>query len=367
MTEVRFVAERLAIARARQRCTKVELANRIGMSSRRVAAFENEGAEPPPETIERIAEALQFPVDFFYRPRPGGSLASDSISFRSFSRMAARDRDAALAAFVLAAEVAAWFDQHFHLPEPALPDLRGVDPSAAATALRTSWELGDGPAPNMVHLLEARGVRVFSLTHDCAALDALSGWVGRVPYVFLSTHKSAERARWDAAHELGHLLLHHHEPPRGRAHEDEADVFADEFLLPERGLRPTIPRVISLQDVRHLKLTWRVSAMAWIRRVYELGGLTEWAYRTLVIEASQAGLRSREDDIDRESSQLFPKALALLQGEGTTCTDIAKELALPTDELRDLLFQPSTIEGGREASSSISRPSLRVIAGGGTA
>lgn len=362
MSEVRFAPDRLAIARARRRCTKVELAKRIGMSSRRVAAFENEGAEPPPETIERIAGALLFPVAFFYRPGTSRRLATESISFRSFSRMSARDRDAALAAFLLAAEVSAWFDRQFHLPEPALPDLRGVDSSAAATALRTSWELGDGPAPNMIHLLEARGVRVFSLTHDCAALDALSGWVGRVPYVFLSTHKSAERARWDAAHELGHLLLHHHEPPRGRAHEDEADVFAAEFLLPERGLRPTIPRVISLQDVRHQKLTWRVSAMAWIRRAFQLGGLTEWAYRTLVIEASQAGLRSREDDIERETSQLFPKALALLESEGTTVANIARELALPTDEVRDLLFQPSAIDGGGEAWAA-PRPPLRVITG----
>jgi Zn-dependent peptidase ImmA (M78 family)/transcriptional regulator with XRE-family HTH domain len=362
VSRVHFAPERLAIARARRRCTKVELAKRIGMSSRRVAAFENEGAEPPAETIERIAQALQFPVAFFYRPGPARTLASESISFRSFSRMAARDRDAALAAFVLAAEVSAWFDRQFHLPEPALPDLRGMDPSAAATALRTSWDLGDGPAPNMVHLLEARGVRVFSLTHDCAALDALSGWVGGVPYVFLGTHKSAERARWDAAHEVGHLLLHHHEPPRGRAHEDEADVFAAEFLLPERGLRPTIPRVISLHDVRHQKVTWRVSVMAWIRRVFQLGGLTEWAYRTLVIEASQAGLRSREDDIERETSQLFPKALLLLESEGTTVADLARELALPKDEVRDLLFQPSTIDGGGEASPS-SRPSLRVIEG----
>ena len=363
MSTVRFHPERLAVARARRRCTKVELAKRIGMSTRRVAAFENEGAEPPRDTIERIAEALQFPVEFFLRPLPGGSLATESISFRSFSRMAARDRDAALAAFALAAETAAWFDRQFHLPEPALPDLRGVDPSAAATALRTSWELGDGPAPNMVHLLEARGVRVFSLTHDCAALDALSGWVGNVPYVFLSTHKSAERARWDAAHELGHLLLHHHEPPRGRAHEDEADAFAGEFLLPEGGLRPTIPRVISLQDVRHHKLTWRVSAMAWIRRAYQLDGLTEWSYRTLVIEASQAGLRSREDDIERETSQLVPKVLEILERESVALADIARELALPTNELRDLLFQPSTIDGDGQSTPRPGRGSLRLITG----
>ncbi len=58
--------------------------------------------------------------------------------------------------------------------------------------------------------------------------------------MFLSTDKSGERGRFDAAHELGHLVLHgEHEDPRREDEisqrpcaEAEANRFAAAFLMP---------------------------------------------------------------------------------------------------------------------------------------
>jgi hypothetical protein len=58
---------------------------------------------------------------------------------------------------------------------------------------------------------------VFSLALDAAEVDAFSMWRQSTPYVFLNTKKSAEHGRFDAAHELGHLVLHRHGSPRVRA------------------------------------------------------------------------------------------------------------------------------------------------------
>lgn len=58
----------------------------------------------------------------------------------------------------------------------------------------------------MIHLLEAHGVRVLSLTQECREVDAFSLWLQQ-PFVFLNTQKSGEHSRFDAAHELGHLPL----------------------------------------------------------------------------------------------------------------------------------------------------------------
>ncbi|MET9565773.1 ImmA/IrrE family metallo-endopeptidase [Streptomyces tauricus] len=74
--------------------------------------------------------------------------------------------------------------------------------------VRTRWDLGQAPAPNMVHLLEAHGVRVFSLPPDSLEVDAFAVWRSGVPFVFLHTLKTVERARFFAAHELGHLVMH---------------------------------------------------------------------------------------------------------------------------------------------------------------
>jgi Zn-dependent peptidase ImmA (M78 family) len=89
------------------------------------------------------------------------------------------------------------------------------DPEATAELVRVEWGLGHAPAPNMVHLLELQGVRVCSQAEECREVDAFSYWYDGTPCVCLNTTKAAERGRFDAAHELGHLILH-----RGHAHPD---------------------------------------------------------------------------------------------------------------------------------------------------
>jgi hypothetical protein len=77
-----------------------------------------------------------------------------------------------------------------------------------AIELRREWKLGNASAPNLVQLIERHGVGVFSLVEDCRELDAFSCWLRGHPYAFLNTIKTAEHGRFDAAHELGHLVLH---------------------------------------------------------------------------------------------------------------------------------------------------------------
>ncbi len=67
--------------------------------------------------------------------------------------------------------------------------------------LRFEWELGYSRIPNMVHLLEAHGVRVFSLPEHLSDVDAFSFWWQGTPFVLLNTRKSAEPGRFDADHE----------------------------------------------------------------------------------------------------------------------------------------------------------------------
>ncbi len=337
------------------------MAEAVGLTPRRIAAFENEGETPPPATVEALANALAFPVAFFEYPAPR-PLEAERVSFRSLSRLSARSRDAALAGAEQATEVAGWIDERFDLPSADLPDLRDVEPEEAAAVLRSMWALGEMPAPNVVHLLEAHGVRVFSLADECADLDALSAWIGDRPYVFLTHHKTPERARWDAAHELGHLVLHLGAPPGGRVHEDQADQFAREFLLPERGVRARAGRFPSLTDVRQQKVFWKVSALAYIRRLHQLGILTDWQYKSLVIEASHAGYRRKEGDIERETSQLIPKVTEALRAEGTSLADVAAALRVSPADLRGLLFSRlGVIDGGQQMPSQRTKPRLRVV------
>jgi Zn-dependent peptidase ImmA (M78 family) len=215
--------------------------------------------------------------------------------------------------------------------------------------------LGERPIKNVVHLLEAHGGCVYSLTHDNHNLDAFcTTWRGR-PFVFLNTTKSGERGRFDAAHELGHLVLHgEHARPEGMAAEIEANRFAAAFLMPTPGVYAQRLQNAPARSILTAKEKWGVAAMALAHRLNELGLMSEWAYRTACVDLSRMGYRRGEPGgIDRESSQLLSKVLQQLRAEKQGISTIALDLGLPTAELRDHMFglAPTVVDGaGRGAS-----------------
>lgn len=335
-----FTPSRLGLARKRRGLTKKRVAELINISTRSLTAYEAGERAPTRETIERLAEALKFPPSFFEGPDLE-ELSADAVSFRALSKMAAADRDRALAAGAVAFSFTDWLDDHFRLPAPGVPKLGpGIDPETAAQAVRVQWGLGEKPTPNLIHLLEMRGVRVFSVTQECRALDAYSLWRGDQPFVFLNTEKSGERSRFDAAHELGHLVLHwHHDPPQGRRAELEAHRFAAAFLMPAASILATAPRHPTLEQLIQLKKPWRVSVAAVAHRLHSLNALSDWQYRTLVIEIGKRGyLTSEPDPIERETSQVLNKIFAALRKEGVGRAAISEGLRVHQYDLDAIVF-----------------------------
>ena len=115
--------------------------------------------------------------------------------------------------------------------------MRSLAAFARAGTLRTSR------CGNMVRLLEMHGAIVVRLELADQGIDAFS-WLGPDrPVVILDTGKDDRaRSRFDAAHELGHLVMHRE---RARAAdrdlEKQAHRFASAFLLPARRLEAEWP------------------------------------------------------------------------------------------------------------------------------
>jgi len=343
-----FNAGRLTLARKRRGLTKVAFAEEVGISPRIVTDYERGEKVPSPRTLARIAEVVRFPIGFFY----GADLDEPSIlasSFRSLSTLTATQRDQGRAAAALALAFSKWIDDRFRLPEPNLPQYQGIDPETAAMAVRSEWNLGERPILNMIHLLEGHGVRVFSLAEECAELDAFSFWHASIPYVFLNTVKSAERSRMDAAHELGHLVLHWKIGVRGRETEREAEQFASAFLMPKGSILAEAPRRGTLTEIIRAKKRWNVSAASLTYRMHRLGLLTDWQYRSLFVEIARNGYRTEEPDgSHHEKSQLLAKVFQTLRDEGITEAGIARDLEIEPSELKKLIF-------------GLFRPALRLV------
>ncbi|WP_329597897.1 ImmA/IrrE family metallo-endopeptidase [Streptomyces pseudovenezuelae] len=239
--------------------------------------------------------------------------------------MTASQRDIALSAGRLARTLQDWIGANFRLPAPDIPSLTsfsrlgsdedqiphpgeaaGTDVPAeeAASLVRARWGLGNAPIPNVVHLLEAHGVRIFSLSRDCLEVDAFSFWDRGIPFVLLSTEKTAERGRFDAAHELGHLVLHGEEQmPHGPQAEAEAHRFAAAFLMPRSDVLAHAPH----------------------------GASTSWILQGKRRSEPRSG-------VVRETSQVLGKVFTALRSEGTRPADVARDLHLRPADLNDLIF-----------------------------
>ncbi len=319
--------------------TSKTLAEKAGVWAGSIARMERGQSLPTPGTISKLARALNYPPEFLTGDELD-EVESGPVSFRSFSRMTAKERNAALASGTLGLMLNQWLEARFNLPKPDLLDLsHETDPELAADHMREYWALADRPVPKLISLLEAKGVRVFSLSENTANVNAFSFWKGGMPFIFLNNFKSAESSRYDMAHELGHLVLHAHDQPKGHhVLEREANQFAAAFLMPPSKLRKVSPAEASVKKVIELKKVWGVSAMSMTRRLYQLGYLSERHYRASCINLAQLGYRRSEPDgMERETSPLWRKAFTMLWKERITKEDIARDLCIPFDEFEMLV------------------------------
>lgn len=382
---------RFSLARRRRGMKKRELAEKLGVTERSVSGYESGDQTPERSTLARIAETLRFPEAFFFGDDPE-VFEPDTASFRSLSKMTSAQRDSALGAGAVAMLLDQWMDSRFTLPEPDVPNLGreggssspplphgtseepepypgregAQDPEAAAAMLRAHWKLGEAPIKNMIALLESKGVRVYSLAIDAKEVDAFSLWKGGKPYVFLNTFKSAEHCRFDAAHELGHLVLHQHAMAQGPDLEREANAFASAFLMPRSSVVALAPRTPTLPALIKFKKHWSVSVAALNYRLHAIGLTSEWTYRTLCIQIAKSGFRTSEPEgVAHEKSLVLEKVFAALRKEGVTKATVAKEINILVDEINELTFglMLNVLKGGGDGDEPKSRAPLRLVKG----
>jgi Zn-dependent peptidase ImmA (M78 family) len=336
---------------------KDELAKAAGISLRALSEYLNGRRVPRQSTLVKLAEAVHFPVEFLLGD-PLSPPSREAVSFRAKTTMSARQRDQALASAVLGIQLVEWLDTHISLPLARVPQLRGTPPEIAAETVRDLWGLGQDPVPHVIQTLEDHGISVFALADEVESLDGYSFWNGDRPYVFLNTLKSGERSRMDAAHELGHLVLHSWDgsedenSPTGalnsRDAEREANAFAAAFLMPRRSLTKFPLRPLALGHILAAKSPLGVSAVALVHRHEQLGLLTKSQAREFWTSVEARSWRTTEPaPIARESSTLIPEVLRQLRLARLDARAIARELHIPLDELRRLLFGLTPAEDER--------------------
>jgi Zn-dependent peptidase ImmA (M78 family)/transcriptional regulator with XRE-family HTH domain len=162
----------------------------------------------------------------------------------------------------------------FENPIAGRPTKTGKEVESAAARVRDHWELGSGPVVNLIGLLEEKGIKIYE-TRGIEGFEGLSGRYGDVPFVAVSMECPADRIRFTAAHELGHVLCDFDaaESPEGECH-----AFGAALLLPRAALEKVFTpprRKVTLGDLAEIKETFGVSLQAIMYRAHTLGFVTD--------------------------------------------------------------------------------------------
>ncbi|OHV23709.1 ImmA/IrrE family metallo-endopeptidase [Rhizobium sp. RMa-01] len=347
-----FVGAKLAEARqARGITSRKALADLMRRAPSTVQRWEEGASFPEPLALSQLSTLLSLPEDFFLTPRAEGAGPS---FFRSFAGALKGDRLVQQVRLTWLEDVTAVAEHYAYLPEVNIPELlegrnfrslREEDLEEIAQRAREFWGLGLRPVTEMLTFLESNGVVVASEQMDTDRLDGLSRWGtdGR-PYILLANDKqSFARRQFDAAHELGHIVLHRavteaEFEENFKTIEEQAHNFASAFLLPASQFSVEIDTG-AIWELERLKARWRVSIKAQIMRLQRLGIVDREAATRLYKIYSAKGYSSKGEPYDDSWPLQRPNLLA------DVFRALVEEGQITKDALRqDLPLMPHDVE-----------------------
>ena len=352
-----FVGKRLTEARlARGWLTQKALAEYLqsftNVTNATIHGYENGTVNPRAEKVSELADALKVKESYFFTPLPSDSYP---IFWRSTHTTTRDKRAIAQAKFSWTKLIDSYLKQYLDMPALNLPEreafgipddiehLTDRQIEDIALRLRDYWGLGTTPIQNMTMLLENNGILLSYGELDSLKLDAFSNKseYDNSYHIFLGTDKGeALRSRMDAAHELGHVVLHSHLSEKeflGKKHrlfEHQAFRFGSAFLMPAEAFKNDV-WMTSMEALKSLRKRWLVSVGAMMHRCEDLGMYGDrdtsrmWAiYRR--------NWREIDDGVfEFERPQLQTRSVELLIAEG---------LRSKAQILYDLPFYQSDIE-----------------------
>ena len=353
---VDFDGKRLALARRMRRLQRTSLATKAGVSAAAITQFEKGTSRPTRSIVAELSLALGVPEEFFQQGRPIEQVSASAAHFRSLRSTPAIARDQARAFAEIGLAVVDILEQWVDLPRvnlsitPIRNEPSQSEITAMAEGVRRSFGLKEGPIAHVVRTLETNGVVVLRLPYFIDPyVDAFSTNAGHRPLVLLSPLKDDRaRSRFDAAHELGHLIMHPDVEPGSKLIENQAHIFAAEFLAPSDQIEQDLPRKVDWDRLLHAKTKWGLSLRALAHRAHDLGLWSDFAYRRASQHLAIQGYPEQGPLGPPESPFLLGAAAALLEENGTSIEEIATVGRLPLDVVK------TVIEMGSETKPRLS-------------
>lgn len=330
-----FNGERLKLARIYRNMTASELAEKLGVTRQAILQYEKNEIKPKLEMEFKIITTLRFPKDFFYKKDNLNNLLIENTFFRALSTTKKIDLQTQEEKTKIIVYIYNFLSNYFNYPELSLPEIDvNIDLENRnniediAIKVRNYWKLGEKPIENMVNLLENKGIIVSTLNINNKKIDAFTqvhrvNNVNKYCVVLSNDKQSVARRNFDAAHELGHIILHSNiekldelTSEEQRKLEEQANFFAASFLLPKNEFFNDLIQPLNLEYYKELKKKWKVSIAAMVMRARQLGRINNSQYVELVKTMNYRKWKTREPLDNKWKLQqtiLFKKSIEMLK------------------------------------------------------
>lgn len=362
-----FNGQRLRQARLYKGLSINDLAELLGVSKQAISQYETSNITPDFDKMRIITNELNFPSSYFFQ--------EDSFDVNTkttyFRALLSANKNARLQQVVKIKHLAMIYEilnNYLDFPKLNLPDVSEflnqdeIDYELMAQKVREYWDISSKPIEDFPYLLEKNGIIVASYPVSQDNIDAYSQKINvegcdKFIIVLSDDKNSAVRSNFDAAHELGHILLHDwnldlEELPREefKKQEKQANNFAAAFLLPKDAFLKDVS--LYPKDLKYyieLKRKWKVSISAMLIRANKLGVINDNQYQYLMKQMTFNNWRQNEpldNVIIKQEPILLNKSIEMLIGNNIfNPQEFLDELAennisMKPDEVEKLLNLP---------------------------
>lgn len=261
------------------------------VSKNAISKYERGEMMPNSKVLLALAKALEVKPDYFFR---AFAVKIEKIEFRKRSRLLV-SREKAIKQMVIDQierylEIEKFLDIPNRFSNPVAMRIIQTqdDVEQSVSILLEKWNLGINALPNIIEVLEDRGVKIIEIDAE-DTFDGLSGWVDdRIPILVVNRSFSIERKRFTVLHELAHLILHFAESLDHKSIEKLCNYFAGAVLIPKQTFFMQLGdkrNYISLNELVSIKETYGISVQAIMARAHALDVINRNSYVRFCIQA----------------------------------------------------------------------------------
>lgn len=332
----------VVLARETRGINQVELANRIGFSPTFLSKVERGDSVLSEDNLKTISEITHYPLSFFYQH---GEIAPESVAYRKRETVAQKVLTVVNARVNIVRLHVKHLTEELGIPMPMIPTIQAdneMSPTKIAQEIRKVWGIKKAIIENVVDVIERNSISVKVVDFGTERVDSRTVLTdNKYPIIVLNKLLLGDRQRFSLAYQLGHLVMHTYKPVDWNIDvSHEANLFAAEFLMPEKEMREEFKDGVTLALLAELKRKWKVSMISLLYRADDLGFLTDNQKRYLLQQFNDKKIRRREPvelDVPLEQPKLFRQWIAdLKKKKKLDAAGMAAELHLHTDEFIEL-------------------------------